>query len=762
MARLTKGNQAHPNPVTPSSEGGPAATIVDPLWRTVKSAARPIVQRATDLTGVLTLKHDEVFLLTDAFGDVHVDSRGLGLYEGDTRLLSSYELRINGQRPVVLRTGADGAYKSILQLTNPDFLRNPQDKQNPEIVLRRQSLGIVRDRLISGGLRERIAVDNFTTHPEICKLTLRLDADFADIFEVRGFERETRGDQVRTFAGPRRVVFEYHGIDKRIRRTHVVLSEDAEVAPDEVLLLFDWTIQPGEQRVLEVRIWAEIVDEPARRDDPQLWATPPMISDDAPATAHRAWASSSTRITTSEEVIDRALQRSLADLRLLVNSGPDPGERYIAAGVPWFACLFGRDSIVTSLQLLSVRPQIAIETLELLARLQATEVDNWRDAQPGKILHELRRGELAATGEIPHTPYYGSVDSTPLWLILLGETYAWTGDRGLLDRLWPHALSALHWMDEYGDEDGDGFIEYRRHSERGLINQGWKDSVDANRMRDGRLASPPLALVEVQAYVYAARKAMARLARVRGVEALAAAQEAAAERLRHRFEEGFWMDDVGTYALALDATKRQVDAVGSNAGHALWCGIASPERAARVAATFASPDLWSGWGVRTLSSKMAGYNPIGYHIGSVWPHDNAIIAAGLVRYGFRDQAARIAAAMLEASRYFRDARIPELFCGFGRGESPYPVPYPVACSPQAWAAGSMFSLIESMLGMHANAEAGQLDLISPFVPEWLKEIRIENLRVGNGSVDLGFRRSGTMTSVEVLRKVGEISVTIQL
>ena len=303
-------------------------------------------------------------------------------------------------------------------------------------------------------------------------------------------------------------------------------------------------------------------------------------------------------------------------------------------------------------------------------------------------------------------------------------------------------------------------MEYERRSRRGLLNQGWKDSADANRMRDGRLARSPLALVEVQAYVYAARLHVARLARLLGDEPLATGQEAAAKELRERFEAAFWMPDAGTYALALDGDKRQVDAVGSNPGHALWCGIVAPDRAARVAASLAGPEMWSGWGVRTLSTAMAGYNPIGYHIGSVWPHDNAIVADGLARYGFREQASRIAAALLQATSYFRDSRLPELFCGFGRDECPYPVPYPVACTPQAWAAGSVFQLLESMLGLRPDAGERRLQLTSPWLPEWLPELRLENVRVGDAVVDLRFHRADGPTGVEVLRRTGDLSILI--
>ncbi len=725
----------------------------------------PVVQPATDLTGVLILKHDNLFLLTDPFGDIHPDSRGLGLYLDDTRLLSHYELRINDQRPVVLRTGTGGSFSSALQMTNPAFLKNRITKQEPNDVLAAQSLGVLRERLLSGAFRDRITIRNYTRGIERRRLSLRLGADFADIFEVRGRRRDHRARMRQALVGPDRVVFTYRGADDRLARSQVALSEPARALDGELGFELDWELPPGGERSLEITIWGDLdVSGAAEEADVgEVSGAPvPVLLDSAPAAAHRAWQASAAAFHSSNAFADRALSRAMADLRMLVSQGPAEGERFISAGVPWFATLFGRDSIITALQLLSIRPQVAVEVLQLLARLQATEVDLWRDAEPGKILHELRAGEMARTGEVPHSPYYGSVDSTPLWLILLGETYRWTGDRALVEHLWPNALACLRWIDEFGDADGDGFVEYERRSPKGLLNQGWKDSGDANRYRDGSLADPPLALVEVQAYVYAARRQVARLARMLGDDGLSRAQEKAAQDLRDRFEASFWMEDAGTYALALDGRKQHVDGVASNAGHALWCGIASPERASRVAATLTGPEMWSGWGVRTLSSGMPGYNPIGYHIGTVWPHDNAILAEGLARYGHHEQAAQICAALLEATSYFRDARLPELFCGFDRLTSPLPVPYPMACVPQSWAAGALFQLMGSMLGLRPDAQAAELELRSPALPDWLPEVRVENLRVGEAVVDLLFQRSDGSTSVRVLRRSGDLAVLVHV
>ncbi|MBX3028686.1 MAG: amylo-alpha-1,6-glucosidase [Chloroflexi bacterium] len=722
------------------------------------------VQRATDLTGTLILKHDHLFLLSDPFGDVRSDQRGLGLYLGDTRMLSRYQLRIDGQRPVVLRTGGGASYRNTIQMTNPDLVRNPLEKSDPVAVLQRQSLGIIRERLITDAFEERIRVHNYTLHPERCRLTLGLDADFADIFEVRGVARQARGTRTAPRLVEDLVGFGYEGLDGRSRQTWVRVSEagvrtidDPDDAASGVTLTIDWEIPPGGDRSIEVRVSGEVLEPEDRRTRTRPGTA---IAGEDPEAAHRAWHATSASISSSHAATDRAFRRSMSDLRLLVDPGPLPGERYIAAGVPWYDTLFGRDAIITALQLLMVRPQVARETLTVLARLQAVAIDDWRDAQPGKILHELRSGEMALAHEIPHTPYYGSVDATPLWLVLLGAYERWTGDLDLVDRLWPNALAALDWIDR--SSDGNGFVAYHRRSDQGLINQGWKDSADAIRWADGRLAEGPIALVEVQGYVHEGRREMARLARRRGEVELAERLEAAADRLRSAFEAAYWLEDAGTYAVALDGAGRPVDSVTSNPGHALWSGLCDPQRASRVAERLLGPTMFSGWGVRTLAADMAGYNPISYHIGSIWPHDNAICAAGLWRYGFHEQASQVAAALIESTQYFRDARLPELFCGFDRTSSPYPVPYPVACSPQAWAAGSAFLLLQAMLGLQPDAAAHELRLLSPTLPAWLPDVRLENLVVGDAVVDLLVRRTDGSTGVEVLRRSGPLDVVVRV
>ncbi|MEX1172994.1 MAG: glycogen debranching N-terminal domain-containing protein [Chloroflexota bacterium] len=749
----------------------------------------PVV-RATDLGSVQVLKHGVRYLLTDAFGDIHPDTRGLGLYEGDTRLLSVCIVRVGGERPVLLQASIGANYRGGIQLTNPSVDRNPDAKVNPLDELVGRTVGISRSRLIGDhGVEERLRIVNHGAHVLRIPVELGLGMDGADIFEVRGYPRPDRGHLLPVAVMDRRVTFRYDGLDGVRRLVHVALSKapdrvgpgtepavaaDGTVRPDDgatIRLGWDLSMGPGEQRDLSWTFWSTKIpveaDPDGQADGPEddaaeLFPTEPTISDDDGADAYREWERVTTTVASDHELFNLVIKRSVSDLRLLMNDGPGPGQRYVAAGVPWFVTLFGRDAIITAIQSLAAHPRLAVETLTVLAAYQATETDPWRDAEPGKILHELRTGEMAGAGELPHTPYYGSVDSTPLWLILLGATFDWTGDRALVDRLWPNALAALDWIDRHGDMDGDGFVEYQRHSERGLLNQGWKDSSDAIRDRSGREVVGPIALVEVQGYVYDAKRRMAGLARIRGDEALATRLESDAETLRARFEAAFWVDDQHYYAMALDGQKRPADAIASNPGHGLWTGIVSPDRARDVIDRLLRPDMFSGWGVRTYASGQPGYNPIGYHTGSVWPHDTAIIAAGLKRYGFHEASNRLAGQMLDAAQRFPDHRLPELFCGFDSAESPAPVPYPVACSPQAWSAGSSFLFLEAMLGLRAHAAGRELELSHPHLPDWLTKVTLTDLRIGEASVDLLFHRWRGTTSAEVLRKDGDLAVTIRL
>jgi glycogen debranching enzyme len=745
----------------------------------------PIV-KATDLGSVQVLKHGNRFLLTDSFGDIHPDSRGLGLYHGDTRTLSCSVLRVGGGRPVLLQTSVGGNYRGGIQMTNPAADRNPDMKVHPQLhdELAGRTIGISRERVIGAdGVEERLRIENHADQPSRVPVTLELGADGADIFEVRGYPRPERGRLLPVAVTEDRVTFRYDGLDGIQRLTHMAFTEPAlEVAPvleyaadgsdsgAAVHLLWQIQLRAGEVRELCWTSWC--TDRPApgpaqdeatgRGEVAALFPPLPRISADEGAAAYHAWERGTTTVESDHELFNLVVKRSTSDLRLLINDGPGPDQRYVAAGVPWFTTLFGRDALITAFQSLAFRPQLAVETLDVLAAYQATEDDPWRDAEPGKILHELRTGEMARAGELPHTPYYGSVDSTPLWLVLLGATFDWTGDRAFVDRLWPNALAALEWIERYGDKDGDGFIEYERRSERGLLNQGWKDSGDAIRDRAGRECKPPIALAEVQGYVFDAKRRMARLARVRGDEAMGDRLDREATELAARFETAFWVEDQRYYAMALDAEKRHADAIGSNAGQCLWSGIVSQERSGDVVERLLQDSMFSGWGIRTYASGQPGYNPIGYHTGTVWPHDTSLIAAGFKRYGFDEASNRLVGPMMEAAQRFPDYRLPELFCGFEKAHAGVPVSYPVACSPQAWAAGASFLFVETMLGLRAHAERGELELLHPNLPDWLRSVKLIGLQVGDASVDLLFHRWRGTTSAEVLRKVGDVAVTIRL
>jgi glycogen debranching enzyme len=700
------------------------------------------------------------------------------LYLGDTRMLSCLVLLVNGERPSVLRPDPGGGASGTIVLTNPDPSPDPGRNPRQERTLAARSIGLVRERWLVAGLHERLALANYTDHANSPTIDLLLDADMADIFEVRGFVRARRGHFRPIEVREGQADFEYRGLDGRTFRTRVT-AKGARIEPAhpdaEAALRVRWRprIEPGARTTLEWSILPDVRETGVNSgegiatvsardigvvDAPQEASAGPG-GGATPETADGL--RDATEIRSDNPAFDRVVARCIGDLDLLVTPGPGPGQRFLAAGVPWFTALFGRDAILASLGALLVHPSLAVDTLRVLASLQATADDPSRDAEPGKIPHEVRGGEMARTGEVPFGRYYGSADVTPLWLVLLGETYDWTGDLGLVEELWPNARAALEWVEHHGDLDGDGFIEYQRRAPGGLVQHGWKDAPDAIRDRHGRIADGTVALVEMQAYAYDARVRMARLARALGDTALAGRLEEEAEQLRSRFEAAFWVPERATYALALDGQKRPIDAIGSNQGHALWSGIVNESHAVTVAGHLSGAGLDSGWGLRTFAAGQPGYSPLGYHTGSVWPHDTAIAVAGLRRAGFDAEATRLAGELLEAAQAFPDARLPELFCGFGRGEVGPPVPYPGACAPQAWAAAAPLMILRALLGIRPCAVERRLDLERPLLPDGLASLTLSGLRIGDARVDLHCRRRRGSIRVDVTTVTGELTVAVR-
>jgi glycogen debranching enzyme len=597
------------------------------------------------------------------------------------------------------------------------------------------TLSIRRTRFLADGLRERVGVLNANAHPVEITVELEFEAAFRDMFAVRAY-RDLSLTPLASTLGPREggLFFERVGRDGVRRTTEITLRPTPDAIEGNVFRV-KRTLAP--QQFLQLELAAI-----PREDGAAPAASPDRFDDaiDALNARYRRFLRGCSRHTTSSETLDEGLiTRSALDLRALLEfhpSGPFP-----TAGIPWYAVPFGRDGLICAYQTLGWNPDIARGTLRLLAAHQGQKVDDFTEEEPGKIFHELRRGELARLGEVPHHPYYGSVDATPLFALVFAEAVKWTGDRVLWRELLPAAERALTWCDTYGDPDRDGYVEYGTRSSE-MRSQGWKDSPQSVCDPDGKWSKLPIALVEVQSYVYAAKMGVADLYELDGDRARAERLRDEASSLRERFERDFWMEPDQCYAQALDGDKRHVPAVTSNAGHALWCGIASPERAAAVTRRLMEPDMYTGWGIRTLSSRYPTYNPMSYHNGSVWPHDNSLIAQGFARYGFREEAAEIVSALIEAGRRFPNNRLPELWCGFQRDLrfSSRPADYLVSCIPQAWSAGMTFLCLRTLLGMQPDLTTQRL-LLDPALPPWLERIDVRDLRIFDTRVTFRIRRS---------------------
>ncbi len=699
--------------------------------------------RADDRTRVL--KQGDTFGLFDRHGDIQPIGFGeQGLYHEGTRYLSHFELMVNEHRPLLLNsTVKEDNSLLVVDLTTPDL------HDGERLTIRKGTLHLFRAKLLWEGVHyERIRAFNYGSDTADIRLELRFGADYADIFEVRGVHRERRGNDLATHHHERELLLGYRGLDDVSRRTRIGFSLPPQII-DETRAHFSLTLPAGGERDLFVTVACET----------DTSTTPPLGYEQALCLCTEALAAARrTGVHSSNEQFNSWLNRSAADLHMLVSRTAHG--LYPYAGVPWFSTPFGRDGIIAALQYLWVEPALAQGVLGFLAATQADEVNPEQDAEPGKILHETRRGEMAALGEVPFRRYYGTVDATPLFVVLAGAYYERTADRPFIEAIWPNIERALHWIDTYGDADGDGFVEYARHSANGLVQQGWKDSDDSVFHHDGSAAEGPIAVCEVQGYVYEAKCVAARLARLFGETDRADALERQAQALRARFNAAFWCDELNGFALALDGSKRPCRVRTSNAGHALFNGIASAEYARRVAETLLSDDAFSGWGVRTVGRGEARYNPMSYHNGSIWPHDNAIVAMGLARYGFKGKAMKIVTGLFDASAALDLHRLPELFCGFDRLPGQGPTLYPVACSPQAWASGSVFQLLQACLGLSFSPEKPQLRFDHPQLPDYLHRLRIENLHVGDAVVDLAFTRHPRDVSVNVTRKEGDVEIAV--
>jgi glycogen debranching enzyme len=695
-----------------------------------------------------SLKHDDTFIVLDSHGDIGASAGGPdGLFNADTRYLARLELVLDEWQPLLLGSNLRDDNSSLtVDLTNPDIYRQGR------IVLQKDMLHIVRTLFLwRGTAYQRIGLQNHGDRQASFDLTLLFDNDFADLFEVRGEKRPRRGTGSSKLLGPADVMLEYKGLDGAVRATALHFDpRPTRLAVNSATWHFD--LKPHQISSLFVAVSC---NKPAGLKPERFFSG---------LLAHRREMRRSTAgaasVETSNDIFNEVLCQSMADLNMLMTDTPQG--RYPYAGIPWYSTTFGRDGIITALQMLWIDPRVALGVLKRLAFHQAKAADPLDDAEPGKILHEMRCGEMAALREVPFAHYYGSVDATPLFVLLAGLYVERTGDEETLAELWPAIEAALGWIEGAGDPDGDGFVEYQRASEQGLVNQGWKDSYDAIFHADGRLAEGYIALAEVQGYVFAAKKLAARCALRMGLIERAGQLATDAESLAERFEQAFWCEELGTYALALDGAKQPCKVRTSNAGQLLFSGMVREDRAREVAADLMRPHFFSGWGIRTVATGEVRYNPMSYHNGSIWPHDNALIALGLSRYGLKHSVEHVFKGLFDAATYMDLRRLPELFCGFRRERHRGPTLYPVACAPQAWASATPFTLLEAALGLQFDAERGEIRLRNPRLPAFLNEVILRELRLKGASVDLRIRRHGDDVSLEVLRKRGQIQVSIVL
>lgn len=695
-----------------------------------------------------TLKHGDSFAVFDHSGDaIAGPGSPEGLYYRDTRHLSHLYLTIGGKRPILLSSGLrDDNALLTCDLTNPDF-----SGDDGRVAVEHDLIHLRRTRFLwDGAVHERIIVRNFDAEARTVSLRIGFAADFADLFEIRGMTRLQRGVTREPVVESDTVLLAYEGRDGKLRETRLCFDPPPQELTDSHAH-FGITVPPGERRTLYLRICCQGTDKPADALSKHFLKT---LRESMQALRQARGRAATVR--SSNQLFNEVARRSVADITMLSTDteyGPYP-----YAGIPWFSTVFGRDAIITALETLWMDPAISRGVLGYLAAHQATAFDPAADAEPGKILHEVRHGEMAELGEVPFRHYYGSIDSTPLFVMLAGAYLERTGDSGFITSILPHVEAALRWIDDHGDRDGDGFVEYGRLTDQGLINQGWKDSHDSVFHADGSIAEGPIALAEVQAYVYGAWTAAEEIFTTLGDSGRALDYQRRSRDLRSRFDDAFFDGSIGTYVLALDGRKKPCRVRSSNAGHVLFTGLAREERVEQVVRTLMAPASFSGWGVRTIASTEARYNPMSYHNGSIWPHDNALIAAGFSRYGYRREAAQIFEGLFAAATYVDLMRLPELFCGFPRRRAQGPTFYPVACSPQAWSAAAPISLVQSSLGLRFDVAAAEISLQEPALPRFLDELTLYGLRVGEARADIAFDRMGDKVVVKPLDRFGRARV----
>lgn len=735
MTRQPSGERAaeqHPRPVG-ELWAEPDEEQIDPY--ALRGSANASVEK-------ITLKHGDAFLVADGRGDLPTSEQETGLYWHGTRYLRSCDVFLGGQPLIPLSYSiSDEAGTCQIDLTNP-FLRTGAEEIYQGTIHVRRLLELHGATLI-----ETLILTSFHSqpHPLDVTLGLKLDADFRDIFEVRGFHREARGEQRPPLVAHDSAVLSYRGLDEITRTTILTfVSPASQVLPQGIF----WNLTLEQGTPVEMRIVTDLrAERPPQRVDTYAESSGELFPPGR----------KQPLVKSDNVFFNRLLTRGMHDLEMM-STRTDDG-LYPYGGIPWYVCPFGRDALITSLEFLPWYPQIARGTLAFLATHQGKKEDPFTEEQPGRILHEYRQGELANCREIPFIPYYGTIDATPLFLITLEAYVRWSNDMAFLRRHWPNALAAARWMRDYGDCDGDSFLEYQKLSEKGLVNQGWKDSWDAVSHEDGTLAQPPIALCEVQAYAYAAYRAICYLAERLGEQDEIAEWRQRAETLRAHFLERFWWPEEQVFYLALDGNKQPCKVVTSNAGQCLWGGIASQEQADAVVNRLMRPDMYTHWGIRTLSRNAARYNPMSYHDGSVWPHDTALVGAGFARYGHKVEAGKLLGHLFGVSLHYAGERLPELFCGFDRIGGYAPTRYPVACAPQSWAAGSPFLLLSAMLSFAPEAEHQRLTLRAPMLPEWMHELELGHLRLGNHKLHLCFEQAAHGTSV-ILEGSSEIEVSV--